>query len=266
MHHTLAAVLERQANHLAALREYQRAADLDGSESNIFDLGTELLVHRAALQACDVFARGARSFPRSTRMLLALAAAFYSRGLYEEAKARFFEATDLNPGDPAPYLLLGEVESSAIAESDGFAERMERFVKLHPDNAWANYYYAASLLRRSRRQDDAAAQGRTLALLQEAIRLDPKLGDAWLELGILYADRYEFDKAISAWQRAIAAAPRMEETHYRLAQAYRKTGEPEKAKAEMDLFEQLSKQSADEFYTERGRVKQFVFEMRDHSK
>jgi hypothetical protein len=64
---------------LETARAYQRAAELDPSESHIFDWGAELLTHRAAEQSIEVFSRGNKLFPRSTRMLLGLAAAFYSR-------------------------------------------------------------------------------------------------------------------------------------------------------------------------------------------
>jgi tetratricopeptide (TPR) repeat protein len=259
LHHSLANVEEKAANFLEALREYGRAAELEPSEAHIFDLGVELLTHRATEQASAVFSRGARLFPNSSRMLVAYAVADYSRGLYDQARARFFDAIDRNPADPAPYLFLGKVQSSAITQSDGFAERMERFQKLHPDNAWANYYYAVSLRRQSRGIENAGSQAKAQALLERAVELDSQLAGAWLELGILHADRNEYRQAIAAWEHAAAAAPRMEEAHYRLAQAYRKTGEPEKAKAQIELYEKLAKQSAEEFERERTAVKQFVF-------
>src|SRR5579863_9104304 len=137
------------ANPLEAVRELQRAAEVDPSETHLFDWGTELLTHRAADQAVEVFSNGHRLFPRSTRTLLGLAVALYSRGSYDQAAQRFFEAADLSPADPAPYLFLGKISNGPITESPGFAERMERFARLHPDNAWADYYYAATLARTS---------------------------------------------------------------------------------------------------------------------
>ncbi len=93
---------------------YQRAADLDPSEPNLFNWGAELLTHRASDQAVEVFADGHRLFPRSTRTLLGLAVALYSRGSYDQAAQRFFEAADLDASDPAPYLFLGKISSRAI--------------------------------------------------------------------------------------------------------------------------------------------------------
>jgi tetratricopeptide (TPR) repeat protein len=253
-------VEEKRGDALNALREYQRAAELDASEPFIFDLGDELLTHHAAEQAAEVFVRGARLFPRSSRMLLGLAVARFSQGSYDEAREGFFAAVDLNPEDPVPYLFLGKVQDSAIGQSDGFTARLARFVTLHPENAWANYYFAVSLWKRS--AEDPVAQGRARDLLERAVHLDPHLGVAWLELGVLYADRKEYAKAISVWQRATAADPRMEEAHYRLAQAYRRIGDAVKAAREIAVFERLSKESADRLEAERAGVRQFVFERR----
>src|SRR5580700_2417831 len=87
-------VAEKDA--LQAVRRYQRAAELDPSEPNLFNWGTELLVHKAAEPAAEVFAKGHRLFPHSLRLLLGLAAAWYAHGDYTQAAEHFFAACDLN--------------------------------------------------------------------------------------------------------------------------------------------------------------------------
>jgi tetratricopeptide (TPR) repeat protein len=238
------------ANPLEAVRELQRAAEADPSETNLFNWGAELLTHRASDQAVEVFSQGHRRFPRSTRTLLGLAVALYSRGSYDQAAQAFFDAADLDPADPAPYLFLGKVSSGTITGAPGYAARMERFARLRPDNAWANYYYAGTLARTS---------PGTRELLEKAVRLDPQLGEAFLILGTLDADEGDFPKAIDAYRRAIEVSPQIEEAHYRLAMAYRKTGETEKAQKELDLYQQLQKQSVEAQERERSAIQQFVF-------
>jgi tetratricopeptide (TPR) repeat protein len=263
LHHSLAEAEEKAGNALEAVREYQSAAELESSEANLFDWGVELLTHRASEQAIEVLTKGNRLFPRSSRMLLGLGVALYSRGSYPEAAQRFFDAADLNPSDPAPYMLLGSVSSGAITETSGFAERMERFARLRPENAWANFYYASSLLKHRTEENETGRLIQARSLLEKAVRLDPHLGAALLELGVVFAEQGDFTRAISAYRNAIAASPPMEEAHYRLGQIYRKQGDSAKAQEELELYQRLSRQSEQKFQRERDGIQQFVFALRD---
>jgi tetratricopeptide (TPR) repeat protein len=265
LHHLLGDADEKLGNSLEAVREYQRAAELDATESNLFDWGAELLTHRAVDQAIEVFSKGNRLFPRSVRMMLGLAAAWYSRGAYDQAAQRFFEACDLNPSDPGPYLFLSKVQSAEILQLDGYLERMGRFARLRPDSALANYYYAAGLWKRWNGPADSETRAKVQSLLEKAVRLDPNLGAGYLQLGILYAGQKNFPSAISAYQKAIAVSPQMEEAHYRLAQAYRLTGEELKAQTEFAVHARLSKKAAEELERERREIQQFVFALRGNS-
>ena len=256
---------EKLGDALEAVREYQRAAELNASESNLFDWGAELLTHRAAEPAIEVFTKGNRLFPTSARMLLGLAVACYARGSYDRAARSFFEASDLNPSDPRPYMFLGKVQSIEITQSEGFAERLGRFARLQPDNARANYYYAVCLWKQRKDPDDSQTPAQVQGSLEKAVHLDPNLGAGYLQLGILYSDRKDFHNAIAAYRKAIEVSPLLEEAHYRLAQAYGQTGEKLNAQKELEIFNQLSRKSAAEIERERGEIQQFVFALRDQA-
>ena len=94
------------------MREYEKAARMDPSEQNYFEWGTELLLHKAAEPAVEVFARGSSAHPNSARLLTGLGAALYSNGSWDEAARRLCEASDLQPADSAPYLFLGKIEKT----------------------------------------------------------------------------------------------------------------------------------------------------------
>ncbi len=250
---------------LETVRAYQRAAEMDASEAHLFDWGAELLVHRAAEPAAEVFAKGHRLFPHSQRLLLGLAAAWYARGDYEQAAQRFFEACDLNPEDPGPYMFLGKVQSVEIATLPAYLERLERFAKLRPDSAWANYYYAVGLSKQRKGPEDSETPARIRDLLERAIRLDPSLAAAYLQLGILYSGQNDDRHAIAAYQKAIELNPGMDEAHYRLGQAYGRTGQKEKARQELETYEQLSTKLQQEIERQRSEIQQFVIELKDKS-
>jgi tetratricopeptide (TPR) repeat protein len=266
LRHLLADVQEKLGNSLEAVREYQRAAELDPSEPNLFDWGSELLLHRAPEPALEVFAKGNRLYPRSVRMLLGLGAAWFTRGSYDEAVQRICEASDLTPDDSAPYRFLGRIESEQSVPSDELVERLRRFVTLQPENAEASYYYAVGLWKRRATlpdsSKDAAGAAQVESLLNHAVQLNPKFGAAYLQLGILHADQGDTAKAISDYQQAIQASPQMAEAHYRLAQAYRRNGEADKAKTELQLYGRTEKETAQRVERERHEIRQFVYTLR----
>ena len=225
----------------------------------------ELLTHHAAEPAVEVFSKGNRLFPHSVRMLEGLGAAWYSLGSYEQAALRFCEASDLNPDDPNPYLFMGKMQTVASAPSPEVEKHLARFVTLQPQNPWANYYYAVTLEKRRKSAEDVENLDRITSLLQTAVGLDAKFGLAYLELGTIYAEQKYLPRAVAALQQAIASDPSLEEAHYRLAQAYRQSGDMSKAHTELQLYQQISKEKTRAVERQRHEMQQFVYELRDRT-
>jgi tetratricopeptide (TPR) repeat protein len=262
LHHLLADVDEKLGNPLEAVREYQRAAELDPSEPNLFDWGADLLLHRAYEPAVEVFGKGIRLFPQSARMLAGLGVAWYARGAYDQATQSLCEASDLNPDDPSFYLLLGKMQSVEAGKSECVAQSLQRFARLRPENVLANYYYALSLWNLQGNATSADNLASVQSLLEKTIHLDPNFGAGYLKLGILYSDRGDSTKALAAYQKAAAASPELEEAHYRLAQAYNRAGEKSEAQGELQLYKQLSKKKEEEAGRDRREIPQFVYTLR----
>lgn len=261
-HHLLAVVDEKLGNSLDAVHEYQRAAELDSSESNMFDWGSELLLHHASQPAIQVFSKGSRLFPNSTRMLIGLGAAEFAAGSSEGGVQRLCQASDLHPQDPLPYVFLAKIQRTESTVPGEVMERLKRFLDLRPDNAEANFLYASALWKQKPTPDDNVAV-QIESLLRTAIHLDPKLADAYLQLGILHAYQRNSAAAIADFQHAIENQPSLEEAHYRLAQAYRVSGRMDKARAEIAVYERLRQQSQQQTEREHHEIKQFVYSLRD---
>lgn len=247
---------EQLGDPLAAVREYETAVRFDPSEQNYFDWGAELLLHKAAQPAAEVFTKGSRTYPNSARMLAGLGAALYAGGAYEDAARRLCDASDLKPKDPAPYLFLGEMEIAASAPLPCGERALARFAREQPENALANYYYAVALRRRERASENPAIAQQAEALLEKAVIIDPKLGEAFLQLGDLYFERKDFVQAIGAYEKAIEVKPDLGEAHYQLGLAYKRTGEEAKARQEFRAYEQAEKTEAAE--RQRREVRQFL--------
>ncbi len=265
LHHLLGDLEEKLIDPLEAVRQYQRAAEMDPNERYLFDWGSELLLHYAAEPARDVFARGNRLFPRSQRMLLGLGAAWFAQGNDDNAVQQICQASDLDPADPTPYLFLGKMQRAETVLPEAAVEKLHRFVMLQPANPEANYYYAVVLWKRQKQLPDSASLSQVETLLNTAARLNPQYAAPHLQLGILHSDAGNYSAAISDYERAIQFDPQMEEAHYRLAQAYRQTGQADKSKEQLRLYQQLSQESAQKADRERHEIRQFVYTLRDPS-
>jgi tetratricopeptide (TPR) repeat protein len=262
LHAKLAEIEEREGRPLEAVKEYQRAAEMRPTEPHLFAWGAELLLHHAPEPAIEVFTKGYRLYPQSSRMMLGLGAAWYAERSKEQAVQIFLQACDLNPSDPTPYLFLGRLQVTEQVVPPGWTERMKRFASLRPENAMAHYLYAVALIKEGghpNHLDEAEAQ------LNSAIQLDPRLGEAYLQLGIVRINREEFSGAITPLQKAAELTPLPDEAHYRLAQVYRRQGNTEKANQEIAEFKQISEQKNAEAERERHEIPQFVYTLREQN-
>jgi tetratricopeptide (TPR) repeat protein len=269
LHHSLGKAEEAADNSLDAVREYQRAAELDPSEATLFDWGTELLAHRALEPATEIFTRGNHLYPSSVRMLIALGVSWYARGANDRGARYLVDASDLAPANPEPYEFLGKMQGAEMSSSPPVIERLARFAQLRPDNALANYYYAVALAKQPPESldGDADNSSHVESLLQKALHLDPKLAAAYLQLGILYSQRADFAQAISAYKNAIEVSGKDDEVlqtaHYRLGQAYLRIGEKTKAQEELQLHDKVSNKTKEDTNRARRQIQEFVISLQN---
>ncbi|MGH9456327.1 MAG: tetratricopeptide repeat protein, partial [Thermoanaerobaculia bacterium] len=89
------------------------------------------------------------------------------------------------------------------------------------------------------RASTLAAEGKpdeAIAILEELVRENPRLTDAWTRLGALHQERGETAAAIAAFRRAIEAAPQLAREHaLTLANLYLETGELDLAREHAEL-------------------------------
>jgi tetratricopeptide (TPR) repeat protein len=264
--HRLAGDLdERLDDPLAAVHEYEVAARLDGSEENYFAWGTELLLHRAAQPAVEVFENGVKAHPDSSKLLTGLGAALYASGAHEEAATRLCHAADLKPDDAAPYIFLGKIEKSEAGSEACSEEQLARFAARQPGNALANYYYGLILWKKAKTGGNDAFFAQARSSLEKSVELDPKFAAGYVQLGILNGDSGDLAGAVREYQKAIAIDPQLAEAHYRLAQAYQRTSEDAKAKQEMQTYKEIEKNEARQHEREQAEMQEFLIIMKNHA-
>ena len=259
LHRLLGDLDEKLDDPLSAVREYEHATGLVASEENYFAWGTELLLHKAAAPAADVFGNGVRLHPDSARLLAGLGAALYTSGSADEAAQRLCEASDLDPANPAPYLFLGRMQEATSTSLACAEEKLARFVHDQPANARANYYYALALWRRDRGLEDSETLQHAEAFFIKASAIDPKFAPPYLQLGNLYFSRGDLQSATTAYQSAVATNPAGSEAHYRLGLTYKRMGDNAKAQREIEEYKRLDKTEAETIEGQRRELRQFLF-------
>jgi tetratricopeptide (TPR) repeat protein len=263
LHNLLAEVDEKDEKFVEAANEYEVAAHMDPSESNLFDWGSELLLHRTLGPAVEVFQQASVRYPASQRMVVGLGMALYARGNFDDAVKSLLRAADLNPAEPNCYFFLSRAYDSSPSQADEVIERFRRFAELQPNNARAFYYYAMSLWKGKRAQDPGLDLRQIESLLTKALALDPKLAEAHLQLGNLYSDQNKHAEAIPEYKRALELNSDLADAYYRLGQAYVRTGEKDRAQEQFQVYQKIREQHLADLDKQRAEIRQFVYSAKD---
>jgi len=108
-----------------------------------------------------------------------------------------------------------------------------------------------------------AAGSQAEALLEKAVNIDPKLDEAYLQLGILHSERGDFEQAIRDYKKAIEVNAQLGEAHYRLGSAYRRIGEESKGEQEFRAYEKIKKAETAAIESRRRELRQFLTILKD---
>ncbi len=263
MHNLLGEVEEKDGKFVPAANEYELAAHADPSESNLFDWGSELLLHRTLGPAIEVFQDATQRYPASQRLAIGLGMALYAHGNYDEAVKSLLRAADLNPSDPSCYLFLSRAYDSSPSQADDVIQRFRRFSELQPKNGQALYYYAMSLWKGKRAQDPTLDLHQIETLLKNSIELDPKLAESHLQLGNLYSDQSKYAEpsrnTCGRWNWTLILATRII-AWGRLMFAPAKRGPP---RSRLEIYQKLREQHLADIEKQRAEIRQFVFAAKD---
>ncbi len=223
LHNLLGKAEAGEKNDKAAAIEYQKAATIDPSEANVFDFGMSLfrLDHNAAI---TILRYGVQKYPQSVRLRVALGVVLYADGKSLEGAQLLVDAEDLNPADPHPMELLADTEIVPPALAPRVVELLASLHKKYPKDGLILFDYTMAQSGRWSNTKDAMPP-HFVESLQEAIRLNPKLPQAYFQLGLVYGQQGKYAEEIRVLQKAISLDATKEEYYYRLAFAYRKTGD-----------------------------------------
>jgi len=257
----LLASLEEDAGlYLQAVRHYQNAVDLDPEkEQYYFDLGAEYLVHLTFGPALEVFRVSSQKFPASARLHVGKGLAQFALRQYADAADAFMSALETDPSSPDAFLAWNALPTFVVVSAwEKVEPRLRHLAERFPENPQAVFCYAAALFRQSVAPNHSDGLDLAQSLLEKVARLNPQLALARLELGALYAQRMQTEKAAASFLDAIRFDPNSEMGHYKLGQIYRDLNQLTLAERELDLYRKLERNHRDQMARNRSAIRQFV--------
>jgi tetratricopeptide (TPR) repeat protein/TolB-like protein len=206
-----------------ALGAAQRAEQLKDDLPEVhFSLGSVYQNTGKTSQAIAELKRGLQLAPNSDTGYLRLGTAYLESGQKEEGIAAYKKAIEVNPYYWVLHLELGTAYFS-IGENEKALEELKRVTELEPENVtgWNNM---ANVYERMGRYQES------IPYYQKSIELSP----TWLaycNLGYVYTVLKQYPKAVEALEKSVALGPNQEACVGNLADAYRYSGQQDKAKA-----------------------------------
>ena len=226
-----------EKNYKAAALEYQKAAEMEPSETNVFNFGMALfhLDHNAAI---TILRYGVQKYLDSVKLRVALGTVLYADGKSLEGAQLLCEAQELNPADPHPMELLAETEIVPPEVAPKVAALFADLHKRYEHDGLILYDYTMVQSGRWSNSNDPTPP-HFAESLEASLKLDPKLHQAWFQLSLLAEQQKNYVEEIRLLKKAIELDPSKEEYHYRLAFAYRKSGNEAKFHEELNEFQKL---------------------------
>ena len=134
----------------------------------------------------------------------------------------------------------------ALGDLGAAKREYEQSLELDPTLAQSHYYLGDLLYREGTQYEVAIKE------FDKAITLAPDYGDAHLRLGSALVYLGKYTEAIVVLERGTKVAPDDSRFYSRLADAYRKQGQKEKALAARKTFERMQR-SDTEMFVRQGR-------------
>jgi tetratricopeptide (TPR) repeat protein len=218
---------------------YERAAFEDPSATNQYACGLGLIQLGAKAKARTLFATATAAHPESARLLLGLGIAEQLSEHKDAAVTALLRASDADSNDVAPLSLLSEFADLPAPTQVDLRRRVVAYLVAHPDDAEARLTYALTLSRNHSAESGTETRQEIVRQLQRALALNPRMARAHFLLGDNLADAGDLRAATEEFLAGLKLDPADARAHYRLAQVYRRTGEQERSRQEIEEFRAL---------------------------
>lgn len=225
-------------------KDYKNAAaTLKPIESAITDdaelayfYGISLIRLERNQEAETVFSKLAGISQKNPEVLISAAQGFMFLGDYERAVKEFRRVSALAPNAPKANFFSGQA-LIRLNRFDEAEKAFERELVINSSDESAKYHLALTFIERKIRTDEA------IKLLTEALALRSDYADAHYQLGKIYNEKGETEKAIERLEAAANSDAQKDYIYYQLSIAYRRASRREDADRSLKLYQELKSAS-----------------------
>jgi len=224
----------------AAAMEAQRKAEADPSEANLFLYASSLM--KVNYPAAETIYRYAVSkYPDSVRLHAGLASALWVQGQRDEGARELCKAAELDPDDPHPLEFLASTGHIPDLLYPQVVSGLDHLRHVYPKDGLILFDYEMVV---SKRSDNASQVPKDfLPTLKEAVRLTPKLPEAYFQMSLVFDDQKDYADEADVLRHAVELSPKDDHYRYHLAMAYKKLGNKEAFQKELSIVQKTHQQS-----------------------
>jgi len=166
------------------------------------------------------------------QLIYLLARLHLSQGNKEKADELIEQATQADPTDPKPWLILSAYRGRQL-DVDGALAAAEKAVEIAPDDIDANLRVAEILVDVGYRDDDKAKMARGREIVEGVLEKQPSHPSALMVKAKIDLAEQKPDDAIASLRKAIDVDPELSQAHYILGTALSLQGEKTAARTEL---------------------------------
>jgi superkiller protein 3 len=234
-HYLLGRCYERVSQASEALAEYRKAVEIEPGEEKFHFALVSLFASQWETGPGEDAAREALTrFPNSARIWVAAGLVELKNGSLGNALEAWRRASSLEPDSPLVTKLLGRIQMAEGRYPEA-AQNFQRTTELDSSDAQAWFYLGLACVKIDNQSE------RALGAFLRAMELNLEAAEAYYWAGSICMQRkHQNEQGIRYLEQAVARAPGWGPANQLLIQAYRATGQNEKAISAARRFRESS--------------------------
>lgn len=194
--------------------------------------GISLVRLKRNREAIPIFNKLAIVSQKNPDALFYAAQGFMILGDYGKSAEEFRKVVALNPKLEKANYFIGQ-SLIRLNRYDQAEKAFSRELEINPNDVLSKYHLALTLIERKIETE------KTIKILEETLALKYDYADARYQLGKIYLEQNNVQKAIEQLEIAVASDGNKDYIHYQLSIAYRKASRKEDADRELKRYQEL---------------------------